>query len=151
MKKILRSPARRARRGFTMIELIGVVALIAILVGVAQANFGGTKQDAYEQAMSSDAKNFVSAQEQHYHRQDRYMAAVQAAGTPTATTGNFRLSEDVGIQITGVTQNGYTANFMHRKWGARLCSVVVSNTTGTRTTCTTPGAVPVATSFTFQN
>ena len=75
LQHTLHRTARRARRGFTMIELIAVVAVIAILVGVAQMNFGETKLDAYERAMESDAKNFMTAQEQHYNRHDRYRGA----------------------------------------------------------------------------
>ena len=146
----LRRTARRARRGFTMIELIAVVAVIAILVGVAQMNFGATKEDAYQRAMESDAKNFMTAQEQHFNRQDQYMTAVQASGTPTATTGNFRLSEDVGIKITGVTQNGYTAEFAHRKLTKMKCTLAFTTAAGSRVACA-GGATLTAADYAFQD
>ncbi|HEX8361195.1 MAG TPA: prepilin-type N-terminal cleavage/methylation domain-containing protein [Longimicrobium sp.] len=137
MQHILRRTARRARRGFTMIELIAVVAVIAILVGVAQMNFGQTKEDAYQRAMESDARNFMTAQEQHYSRHDQYMTTVQAVGTaPTATAGSFRLSDDVGIRITGVSQSGYTVQFEHRKLKKMKCSLAFTNTSGARMACT---------------
>jgi prepilin-type N-terminal cleavage/methylation domain-containing protein len=155
MHHTLRRTARRARRGFTMIELIAVVAVIAILVGVAQMNFGETKLDAYERAMESDAKNFMTAQEQHYNRHDRYMTGVQPSGNVTTpfTTGNFRLTDDVGIQITGVTQSQYTANFVHRKFKTRTCQVVYTTTAGSRVTCTnvTEAAWPGGTGYTYQD
>ncbi|CAA9353762.1 MAG: hypothetical protein AVDCRST_MAG68-3854 [uncultured Gemmatimonadetes bacterium] len=154
MQHILRRTARRARRGFTMIELIAVVAVIAILVGVAQMNFGQTKEDAYQRAMESDAKNFMTAQEQHYNRHDRYMATVQAVGTAaTATAGSFRLSDDVGIRVTGVTQSGYTAELEHRKLKKMKCALNFSTTSGARVVCT--GGLPESgwteTGYTFQN
>lgn len=133
-----------------MIELIGVVGLIAILVGIAQANFGGTKQDAYEDAMITDLKNFRGAQEQHFNRHDRYMGAFQASGTTTPATGNFRLSEDVGLRVTSVTQNGYAADVTHRKWTQRICGVVVTTHSGARHRCMTgPDTTMVA--FVYQD
>ncbi len=136
MQHTLRRTARRARRGFTMIELIAVVAVIAILVGVAQMNFGATKEDAYQRALESDAKNFMTAQEQHFNRQDQYMTAVTSTpASVSATTGSFRLSEDVGISVTLVTQSGYTARFAHRKLKTRTCVVVYTTTTGARVGC----------------
>ena len=138
MQHTLRSTARRARRGFTMIELIAVVAVIAILVGVAQMNFGQTKEDAYQRAMESDAKNFMTAQEQHYNRQDQYMTSVQTVGTAaTATAGTFRVSEDVGIKISDVDQSKYTAEFIHRKFRRGKCVVNFTTTAGARVNCTT--------------
>jgi prepilin-type N-terminal cleavage/methylation domain-containing protein len=152
MQQTLRRTARRARRGFTMIELIAVVAVIAILVGVAQMNFGATKEDAYQRAMESDAKNFMTAQEQHYNRNDRYMTAVQASGTVVSpfTTGNFRLSDDVGVRISGVTQDGYTAVFVHRKLQKTQCEVVFTTSAGSRVSCT-PLATFTAANYTFQD
>jgi len=154
MQHTLRRTARRARRGFTMIELIAVVAVIAILVGVAQMNFGETKHDAYERAMESDAKNFMTAQEQHYNRQDQYMTTVQTPGTPpTATAGSFRLTDDVGIRITAGGQSGYTADFVHRKFRTRTCRVVYSTAAGSRVTCenVAEASWPGGTGYTYQD
>lgn len=155
MQHTLRRTARRARRGFTMIELIAVVAVIAILVGVAQMNFGETKLDAYERAMESDAKNFMTAQEQHYNRHDRYMTGVQPSGTLASpfSTGNFRLTDDVGIRITDGGQNAYTADFVHRKFKTRTCQVTYSTTAGSRVTCVnvTEAAWPGGTGYTYQD
>ena len=152
MQHTLRRSARRARRGFTMIELIAVVAVIAILVGVAQMNFGATKEDAYQRARESDAKNFMTAQEQHFNRNDRYMTAVQPSGTVSDpfTTGNFRLSDDVGIRISGVTQGGYTAVFAHRKLQRMKCTVEFTTTTGARVVCDALTTF-TAGDYTFQN
>jgi len=151
MQHTLRRTARRARRGFTMIELIAVVAVIAILVGVAQMNFGATKEDAYQRAMESDAKNFMTAQEQHFNRQDQYMTAVTNAATAlTATTGLFRLSDDVGIAISGVSQNGYTAVFAHRKLQKTRCTLTFTSTMGSRIVCD-PLTTFTAGNYTFQD
>ena len=150
MQHTLRRTARRARRGFTMIELIAVVAVIAILVGVAQMNFGATKEDAYQRAIESDAKNFMTAQEQHYNRQDRYMEAVTTAtGELSTTRGMFRLSDDVGIRISGVTQNGYTAVFAHKKLTKMICTLAFTNAVGPRIICQDGQTLTVA-NYTFQ-
>ena len=150
LQHTLHRTARRARRGFTMIELIAVVAVIAILVGVAQMNFGATKEDAYQRAMESDAKNFMTAQEQHYNRQDRYMTAVTiSAGSLSTTTGMFRLSDDVGIRISTVTQDGYTAEFAHKKLTKVKCTLEFTSTIGSRITCI-PGQTLTVGNYTFQ-
>lgn len=151
MQHTLLRTARRARRGFTMIELIAVVAVIAILVGVAQMNFGATKEDAYQRAMESDAKNFMTAQEQHYNRQDRYMETVTTdVAEVTTTRGVFRLSDDVGIRVSGVTQNGYTAVFAHKKLTKTTCTLAFTTTVGSRISCQGGATLTVA-NYTFQD
>jgi type II secretory pathway pseudopilin PulG len=130
------------------------VAVIAILVGVAQMNFGATKEDAYQRAMESDAKNFMTAQEQHFNRWDQYMPAVQTVGTdPAADKGTFRLSDDVGIKITTGGQTGYTADFVHRKYKTRTCQVVFRTSTGARVSCSpvAESSWPGGTGYTFQD
>lgn len=151
LQHTLHRTARRARRGFTMIELIAVVAVIAILVGVAQMNFGATKEDAYQRAMESDAKSFMTAQEQHFNRQDQYMTAVtNQTGNLSATTGSFRLTDDVGIRISLVTQDGYTAEFAHRKLAKVKCTLAFTSAFGSRISCI-PGQTLTPANYTFQD
>ena len=131
--------ARRARRGFTMIELIAVVAVIALLAGLAQMNFAATKADAYQLAMENDARNFPQAQERHFDRYGQYMsiASTDTVQSTDTSIGYFRLSEDVGMSLESLTEDGYSFLFAHRKLKRTRCLLVYKRSQATRVTCET--------------
>jgi prepilin-type N-terminal cleavage/methylation domain-containing protein len=79
---------RRARTGFTLIELIVVVVVIGILAGIATAKFLRTKEAAYVASMQADLRNFA-LYEQNYLMDSKgtYFSGNGAAEGFTPTTG----------------------------------------------------------------
>lgn len=57
------SVLRRARRGFTLIEIMIVIAIIGILAGVAIHNYNRARQKARKEACSQTTKAIESAAE----------------------------------------------------------------------------------------
>jgi prepilin-type N-terminal cleavage/methylation domain-containing protein len=51
----------RSQKGFTLIELVFVVVILAILAGVALINLGGTDVDAKKAAVKSDMRTLATA------------------------------------------------------------------------------------------
>jgi prepilin-type N-terminal cleavage/methylation domain-containing protein len=49
----------KARKGFTLIELVVVVLVIGILAGIVVARFINARESAYIAAMKSDLRNFA--------------------------------------------------------------------------------------------
>jgi len=71
MKRVTRVTTA-GRRGFTLVELLIVIAIIAILAAVAIPQFAKYKERAYIAAMKSDAHNIIAAEEAYYSQYDTY-------------------------------------------------------------------------------
>ena len=77
------------RKAFTLVELLIVIAIIAILAAIAIPQFSKYKQRAYVAAMMSDAHNIIAAEEAYFAQYDKY-----ATGSSTnATNGEISFKD----------------------------------------------------------
>jgi type IV pilus assembly protein PilA len=80
----------RDERGFTLIELMVVVMIIAVLVALALPTFIGTRTRAQDRAAQSDVRNAFAAEKAYYSDTLTYttvpaeMTAIEAAITYVA-------------------------------------------------------------------
>ena len=93
-------------KGFTLIELMIVIAIIGILAAIAIPNFVSYRQRSYNSAAQSDLKNAVTAQEAYYVDEDVYSEYA------TLTAGGWVQTAKVTFEATG-SQTGYTMTAMH--------------------------------------
>jgi type II secretory pathway pseudopilin PulG len=132
-------PAVRRRGvapGYTLIEMIGVVIIAAILLKMVVPNLLGGSEAARKNTLINDLKGFHSQAALHYQEFHQFPSAVQATGTPTATTMTLPISPGVGLRITGVSQQGYSVRARStdiRKWE---CTITISKTSGYNPICT---------------
>jgi len=87
---------RKDERGFTLIELMIVIAIIGILAAIAIPQFSAYRQRSYNSAAQSDIRNIATAQEAYYVDNSIYCNST-ALLTPTY---GYMPSGNVNVTIT---------------------------------------------------
>ncbi len=82
----------RARRGFTIIELLVVMAILGILASLGIPKLQGTRERAYVASMISDLRQMVTLQEAFFAENQDYAGGVWRAPERSGTGGRGRLS-----------------------------------------------------------
>lgn len=107
------------RRGFTLIEVIVIAAIIAALAALVAPRLRETRERALVATLRSDLRRFRVAQEEHRTgaSDGRYAAAVDQLG------GAFAPSEDVTITVVRAGRTGYVAEARHPGTDVRCVQV----------------------------
>jgi type IV pilus assembly protein PilA len=95
-------------KGFTLIELMIVIAIIGILAAIAIPQFSAYRKRAFNATAESDVRNLATAQEAYYVDNQSY------ANTATSLTGSYGYfpSGNVNATVTGGLQT-YTITAYH--------------------------------------
>ena len=81
------------RQGFTLIELMVVVVIIAILAAIGIPKFANSKSKAYVTQMKSDLRNLLTAEESFFSDSARY----------TANLSSLKFAMTTGVTIPAIT------------------------------------------------
>jgi len=104
------SKFRTSEEGFTLIELMIVIAIIGILAAIAIPQFSAYRTRSYNSSAQADLRNAATAQEAYYVDNSSYVSDPQTNLTG-ATYGLF-LSDDVTMAGTGSAAS-YTISAYH--------------------------------------
>ena len=123
----LRARARRA--GFTLIELMIVIAIILIIAAIAVPKLSSQRQNAQEMAAIQQIRSIHQAQLQYYGQFGRYAANLGELGPPASGSEGPQASNLLPKSLadgkgTGYlfvlqgTPSGYTINANPEQFGA---------------------------------
>lgn len=149
-------------RGFTLIELMIVVAIIAILAGILIPNFVNARSQAQTAACESNMRSIATALELYYADNQVYPTAAAAAVVPALFTANGvaylnNTPKDPAAQsatatysltttqATGGNPAGYTIQCPGVHAGSTLAKLPLSNGTLCGANCTATKILYVAT------
>ena len=97
---------KRDERGFTLIELMIVIAIIGILAAIAIPQFSAYRARSYNSAAQADLRNAATAQEAYFVDEDIYTDDLD---TLIGTTYGLYTSKNVNLTITqGADNQAYT-------------------------------------------
>jgi len=99
----------KGQKGFTLIELMIVIAIIGILAAIAIPQFTLYRQRGFNAAAQSDLRNAATAQEAYFTDN----AASYAASSADLTTRGYTPSANVSVSVTSGTANTYQMTSVH--------------------------------------
>jgi len=108
--KILSRFNKENEKGFTLIELMIVIAVVGILAGIAIQQFTVYRTRSLNSAAVADLRNAATAQEAYYVANEQYCSTVAPL---TGTTFGLYLSDKVTLTVTAATTSGYTMTAYH--------------------------------------
>jgi len=108
------------QKGFTLIELMIVVAIIGILAAIAIPQFSTYRLKAFNGSAEADLRNLMTAQEAVYADTQAYAAIAVAVGSDTTATNAIvalpgaKLSKGVtAIEVAAPSATDYNMNTKH--------------------------------------
>ena len=98
------------QEGFTLIELMIVIAIIGILAAIAIPQFSAYRTRSFNSAAAADIRNAATAQEAYFVDNQDYCATI---ANLTGSTYGLYTSDNVTVAITAATTSGYTMTSSH--------------------------------------
>jgi type IV pilus assembly protein PilA len=124
---------RRDRRGFSLIELLIVVAIILILASIAVPKLNQNRMHTQETAAIRQIGTIHTAQTQYYSQFGRYAANLAELGPPTSGQAGAAAADLIPGDLAQGKKTGFTFTVQGGPNGYQVTAVPdVFNNTGRR-------------------
>jgi type IV pilus assembly protein PilA len=99
-----------ARRGFSLIELLIVIAIILVIAAIAVPKFNQQRMLANEMAVLREMETLYNAQTQYYSQFGKYASTLVELGPPTSGAAGPNGADLIPKLLAEGTHNGYKYN-----------------------------------------
>jgi len=88
--------------GFTMIELLAVIAIISVLVAIVLVRTGSAKKEGQDAAVKTALREVRNAAELYYNDKETYEGICDASNTTLSDDGDFKRIKDYITKHNGL-------------------------------------------------
>jgi len=125
---------RRPRRGFSLIELLIVIAIILIIITIAVPKLGNAKRFAQETAAIQAIKTIHTAQVQYSSQYGRFASTLVELGPPATGTTSASAADIIQSDLASGEKQGYKFTMTANAGGYQVVAVPDAfGVTGSRT------------------
>jgi type IV pilus assembly protein PilA len=129
--------AKRIKRnssGFSLIELLIVIAIILIIVGIAVPKFNSARMNANETAVINEVKSIHTAQTQYLSQFGKFATTLTELGPPPSGGPGPQAADLLPNSLVSGDKDGYTFTLTATPAGYNInANPKTYNTTGRRT------------------
>jgi len=116
---------KKSEKGFTLIELMIVVAIIGILAAIAIPQFAAYREKAFCAAAESDVRNFMTAEEAYFATNFSYFPLAATTGASSSAALGYNISQQVTLTAVASTTD-YDISATHAQCTAGAYTVTGS-------------------------
>ena len=98
----------RASNGFSLIELLTIVAIIGILAVIAIPQFSAYRQQGFDAQATSDLRNAVTAEEAYFATYQAYKTGSDSSPGQSSFLDGLKVSPTVSLAMTANGSLSYT-------------------------------------------
>jgi type IV pilus assembly protein PilA len=130
----LSSLRRRRARGFSLIELLIVIAIILIILAIAVPKLGQARMNASEMAVVKELQTINTMETQYMSQFGNFATSLAELGPPTSGNSGPQAADLIPSSLSSGDKDGYTFTLTGTPSGYTVhANPKVFNTSGRRT------------------